>query len=1286
MRFSDEQQMIIDAGINNNLVSASAGSGKTTVLTARIGDEVVKGTLSVDKMLVVTFTEDAAAHMADKIEDRLRDLRNSAVSSGDKELAERLSSQIDLLPNAYIQTMHGFCSRVIKEKGYLIEDGPMAEFTDPSCRIISDSEQDILLQSSVEAAIRELYKACQSEDDPFIRFTRRFGDGRNDMSLTGIVTGIYKTLRSLPDYLEKCSESLEKRELRDSKNEVMYFDGQEGRNAYFEPEKIPLEIVEYLSGMREILLSGDFNSMLEAHEKYQIVEEYSNSEFIDEITSCIDGIVDAYGSHKGVDFFECLEPLKAFAGLKYKNIFSGADFNGDDKPFLALVSLRHFFDPGKWNDSKYDNLYDLPPEYCDLVGLKKDDILKNQKAGTEAVRCFVELLKKTDELYARAKNAVHGMDYSDLEHTAYAILKTGEQDQRGNKTFYMGEAAVFYREKFSEIFVDEYQDNTRLQDTIISTFERPEGNVFRVGDIKQSIYKFRFADPQIFKTRMKGYDSGKEPGKVFFLRENHRSTCEILAFANYVFDQIMSESASEIEYDEGQRLSKASETRHGARPRIVITDKGVPDSDDGDKTKPNTKAVFVAVEKEIGRYLEECTRIDGSKTDFKDICVLTASNNQAEQIARYLNGCTLSDGRKIEAAGRFTTDVFEDMDIHRLINFLICLGNEYRDEYLAGVMLSNYRFSNFTVDELAEVQVFIHELDAPSLEKEPLMLRLRVFAEKNDSLLALKIRDFIDVFDRIRMSAMVADIDDITEMIYRETGIKATVEARENDSSKFDVFKDWLSGNFKRRGSDISGIAAELEQMKIHIKKADIEVTDASKNKITTMTVHKSKGLEFPFVILVATGGQDENKDKLSSIMFDRDDGFFTEDYDPENIIRTHSFEQYVYKMKMRLQTNAETVRLVYVALTRAEENLSVISTCDVDDDKGTGPLRRAFSQASGYKGKAFDKRHWLAGDMKLPYCLFSALARSEGGDTLRELAHSGDLKPTDVIPFTDLEGNRDLGYEVVVVPADEIAVVYEAHKAQAAASPEQKKEEPQQDKPKFDGDGKLLLPEYKYQKSVDIPFKVSVTGIAGGGKPSDTTHVDLEIRSTDDFESTNISMLTAANKGTILHRIMRFIDLEGIRSGKVSFEDEVGALIDEGYLNICTRENALEVADSFKNGILAFCNSSRCEDIIRSFDEGTARSEKPIVFSVYIDGDKGDSALVQGIIDLIYKTDEGYTILDYKTDRLGGGSPEERANEAKERHAFQLNSYAAAVEEEGMKVAHKVLYLVRYGEFVEVY
>ena len=1264
MKFSDEQQKIIDAEVNNNLVSASAGSGKTTVLTARIGEEVKSGTLSVDGMLVVTFTEDAASHMTDKIEDKLRGLRNDAAAAGDNDLSAKLSTQIDLLPNAYIQTMHGFCSRVIKEKGYILEDGPMADFTDPSCRILSGSEQEVLLQNAVDHAIQAMYEECDSEDDDFISFTRRFGDGRSDGSLAGIVTSTYTTLRSLPDYIEKCEELIQKREQRDREGKIMFFE---------DDNDIPGVIADYLGSMKSMIMDSEFDSVLECHDTYQIVKDMSNEEFIGELISRIDQALAHYETHKGADFFEGLTPLKELGEHDFNNMFRNADFRGDDKAFLAIVSLRHFISPGKWDDIKFANSFDLPEEYSSLIGFTEEQILANQKEGTRACRSFVELLKKTDMYYAAVKNTMHGMDYSDLEHTAYSILKHEE-------------AAAFYREKFAEIFVDEYQDNTRLQDAIIACFNRESGNVFRVGDIKQSIYKFRFADPMIFGNRMDDIISGKEKGNLHYLKENHRSTCEVLAFSNYVFKQIMSKDASEIEYDETQRLSKANETRHGDIPRIIVTDKNVPATDDGDKTKPEVRAVFAAVESEVKRYLEECTRVDGSKTEFKDICILTASNHQAETIARYLNGCTLKDGRKLEASGRFTTDVFKDLDIHRIINFLICLGNEYRDEYLAGVMLSNYKFSNFTVAELAQIQAFIHELEGASIEKEPLMLRLRVFSERSDSELAGRVKLFVDVFDKIRMSSMVTDIDDIIELIYRETGIKATLEAREGDSGKFDVFKDWLSESFKMRGSDLSGIADELEQMKIHIKKADIEVTDANKNKITTMTLHKSKGLEFPFVILVATGGADEQKDTLTSIMFDRDYGFITEDYDAEAITRRHSFEQYIYKMKMRLAANAETCRLLYVALTRAEENLSIITSCDVDDKTKASPMRKAFAQSIDYEGEQFDKRHWLAGDMKLPYCLFSALARSKDGAKLREISETGDLKPSNTVIFYDLDGNETKGFEVCEMPAEKITELYEAHKAEAAVTSETETEEEQEkDKPEFDAEGKLVLPEYKYQESVDIPFKLSVTGITGDTKPSDTVHVDLQIKGIDDFESPNVSMLTGAAKGTILHRIMRFIDLNGIRSGSTSFEFEIESLINDGYLNICSPDNAREVANEFREGIETFCNDSRCEDIIKSFDEGAARSEKPIVFSVYISGTEGDSVLVQGIIDLLYKTEEGYTILDYKTDRLSGTGTEERAKESLERHAFQLNSYAAACEEEGLTVAHKLLYLVRYGEFVEV-
>ncbi len=1263
MDFSPEQKKIIEEPLNNILVSASAGSGKTTVLTARIGDEVKTGTLSVDSMLVVTFTEDAAAHMSDKIEAKLRELRSEAVAAGDNELASHLSSQIDLLPNAYIQTMHGFCSRVIKEKGYLIEDGPMAEFTDPSCRIITESERGVLLQSAAEYAVRELYAKCGSEDDAFVRFTGRFGDGRSDISLVNIVTGIYKTLRSLPDYLDVCERFVSQREERDEKGLIMYFeDGNE----------ITQKIVEFLAKIKSMLLDSEFDAVLASHDAYQIVVEYTNRDFIDEAVKRIDAAIDAYASHTGADYFIYLAPLKELAGLQYNNIFKGADFGGDDKAFLAMVAFRHFIDPDSWKGVKYENPYDLPEEFSSLIGLDKEQMLANQKAGTEAVRCFVELLKMTDRIYAELMNSMHGMDFSDLEHTAYEILKTEE-------------ASGFYGEKFKEIFVDEYQDNTRLQDKIIECFESAGGNVFRVGDIKQSIYKFRFADPNIFGNRMEEINAGTQKGVVRYLKENHRSTCEILAFANYVFEQTMSKDASEIEYDLDQRLSGAKETRHGRLPRVIIADRGFKKPDDNDKTEPGPRAVCAAVESEVRRYMEECTRIDGSKPEFKDICVLTASNNQAENIARYLNGCVLGDGRKVEASGRFTTDVFEDLDIHRLINFLICLGNEYRDEYLAGVMLSNYRFSNFTVEDISKMQVFIHELEGASLDKEPLMLRLRVFAEKCDSDLAKRIGAFVDVFDRIRMGAMVADIDDIIELIYRETGIKATLEARTGDSSKFDVFKDWLSDNFKRRGSDLSGIASALEQMKIQIKKAEIEVTDANKNKITTMTVHKSKGLEFPFVILVATGGQDEKKDTLTSIMFDRDDGFITEDYDPDAVTRRHSVEQNIYKMKMKLAANSETIRLLYVALTRAEEDLSIITTCDVSDMTKPSSMRSAFTQALEYRDTVFDKRHWLAGDMKLPYILMSALARSSDGDMLRYIAAVGTLSAVKIIPFRDLEGKDAKGFETVDLTAEKVIEIYGAHKKAEEESGKEPEEKEEKQSAKFDDDGKLVLPDYKYSASVDIPFKVAVTGVASADKPFETTHVDMQIRAVDDFESANVSMLTAAAKGTILHRIMRFIDLEGIRTGKVSFDDEIRSLIDGGFLNTCSADNALEVASEFKNGIIAFCRDARCPAILKSFDEGTARSEKPIVFSVYVDGESGDSVLVQGIIDLIYKTDDGYVILDYKTDRLEGENPGQRADEALARHAFQLDSYAAACEEDGIKVAHKYLYLVRYREFVEV-
>ena len=220
MKFSDEQNAIINAKLDNNLVSASAGSGKTTVLTARIGDEVMSGALSVDAMLVVTFTEDAAAHMAEKIEEKLRSLRNEAVANGDTDRASRLSSQIDLLPNAYIQTIDSFCSRVIKEKGYLIKVPEDMDVFAPGNVILDECNLVLILDQAVSLAVDEMFTQASGEDDPFIKLTNRFGNGRTDDSLIASVTEIYKKLRSLPDYIAKIEDFISKRRANDQAEKI----------------------------------------------------------------------------------------------------------------------------------------------------------------------------------------------------------------------------------------------------------------------------------------------------------------------------------------------------------------------------------------------------------------------------------------------------------------------------------------------------------------------------------------------------------------------------------------------------------------------------------------------------------------------------------------------------------------------------------------------------------------------------------------------------------------------------------------------------------------------------------------------------------------------------------------------------------------------------------------------------------------------------------------------------------------------------------------------------------
>ena len=1338
---SPDQQAIIDNKTENILVPAAAGSGKTTVMIQRIITKIIEDTKddsipedkkhSLDSILVVTFTVAAAEHMRQKAEAELN--KAIADNKNDPELVKKLNRQKDLLPNSYIQTFDSFCARVITEKGYCAADSDLADVFDPANVVLDDHEKAILKNAAVRKAVKQMYAAVKDENDAFIKLTQRFGDGRSDKSLMEAAVAIFDRLRSLPRYTELIRSEVDKRKACDESGKLVYADKM---------AVIAGDVIDYLSRKKnEMESSGGLLDLLELNpemylikieKKGKCVVDLSNEaskDFVRQVISLIDSQIERYEADPGEDGFDQVfriidewgnlwniygvAPTPMNKQLKYcrENPELTEEFYTQYESIKAIANL--FFQ--KPQNPKMV-LRSAPGELVKLFAFlnenDREGLLALQKERTEAIGAMVELVIKLDKCYAELKANVRGMDFSDQEYAAFDILDSED-------------AAKFYQDKFVEIYIDEYQDNTRLQDEIISKVSRKEGNVFRVGDVKQSIYRFRHAEPAIFNEKIDQYKADNTIGKVLPLTENYRSSPQILAFVNHIFEQTMTRDAAEIDYGLDQRLNHpekggADDQGEAGLPKVVIVDsegagnfegiieelvdpedEGIPantenmgssyetfgSGDPGDSEVQildgKIKALCLGVEKEVREYMSQFDpNSDDYISHYGDICVLTTIKNEAQVISDYLNA------HGLPSTGKIMTSIFGDLDIRGIINCIICLGNSLRDEYLAGVLLAPYKNTNFTVNELATVQAFIVN-NASSYRKAYLFQKIRKYAEMSTDDLAIRFRAFIEWYDNLRMKAMTCDIDEIIELIYKRTDIKATVARNKGDFEKLIIFKDWMCSNFKRFGCDISGIAEELENMKIQIDTAAIETDKSEKNSITCMNFHKSKGLEYPFIIFALKDRG--SKDHVPSAGYDPKFGFIFEDYNIEKVTRSKSIDQLIYTFDSVLAENAEVLRNLYVALTRAKTRLSIV-TWDTEDG-GSAAIKAAASAADQARGNTFKRLDWLSGSRTMCCDLFMSLMRTDSVEAGKIRNHSG-VENAELLGFKActtknnqepgfLAGNK--GYTVEIYDrAQTRQLDMESGKHLKERVKDKDEKDPVDDL--FDKEGNIIFMPYEYEDETRIPFKVSVTGIKHGNI-EETRHVDLEVPSLSDFENVGNGKLTAASKGTVLHKLMRFIDTSKLREDPESFDAEIESLIADRIFAEYSDENIRGCAAEFRSGILAFASSDVCIAADEADLNGKADREKHLVFAVPASVESSrDVALVQGIIDLVYEDESGWTIVDYKTDRFGDKeTKEERAAQSKERHAFQLNSYAAAYEAAGRKVSKKYLYLVRYGEFVEV-
>ena len=679
----------------------------------------------------------------------------------------------------------------------------------------------------------------------------------------------------------------------------------------------------------------------------------------------------------------------------------------------------------------------------------------------------------------------------------------------------------------------------------------------------------------------------------------------------------------------------------------------------------------------------------------KDIFVLTRTNNAAKEAAAHLRRSGIS-ARCLDKK-----PLFSDNEIIGMCNLIKVLANEYRDECLAGVILSPYRFSNFVLDELAEIVA-----SAPAeFKKMNLIIKVRNYALNGpDETIKNKCRIMLDAIDDLRSESVIRDIGELMELIYVRTGIKATLmQEAPYEVNKLDLFKNWLCSNFLKRGSDLTEVSGVIEQMQSRLDyDAAIEFDLGGEDLVRCMSYHKSKGLENKCVIVVDVDGSNE-KDTNGFISFksgsvlspDDPKGprFVVDDYEEDTSFASTSLEKAIVKEENRLEENAEDMRLLYVALTRAEENLCFIRRMDLSSGTlGSSVLTPLLSE-----GRKLS-REFYAGMFGIDKLMLSALLR------MKMSPDSSDLKM--ICGLNEAMFSYRSGFEgVKVTVKNVIDVMTSSSEDDPSESYEAPSEPLVYTKSEADlrrqeiygcvGTDEAGMPKfepYRYEDAMNAPAKTSVSAMkreeeslfakeeTSATKGDLNRAINLLVPDADHYIGER-GGLSGTALGTAVHKAMRFVDLARLSEGG-SAEAELDALAAEGILNEAERAAVGE----FSMNIEAFASSDLCRALVKADADGRADRERELICSIRINPERDDYKLVQGTLDAMYIDDDGSAvIIDYKTDYIKTDDPAQVVKEVKKRHAEQLELYAAAVEASGIKVKSRYVWLLRKDMAIEV-
>ena len=1185
VKWTSEQQKVIDLRNRNILVSAAAGSGKTAVLVERIIRRLTEDDTptDVDRLLIVTFTEAAAAEMKERI--------GAAI---EKKLEERpgdirLERQATLIHSAQITTIHSFCLAVIRDHFHVIG-------IDPGFRIAEEGELKLLKQDVLEELLEECYAEAKEE---FLDFTERFGSGKSDKKIEEIILKMYEYSRSYPRpdrWLDQCVKAYESEDLEVRAEERV-------RMRAADIERVlerGLKICEEPDGP---YMYGDMlDSDLEELERLQRAENF-----------------DAMYS--------------AAAGFKWKRLSSRKDDTVSPDKKEKVKKLRE--QAKSLLKGMQEDYFYAPREVWQQ---DMQDALPSVVTLTELVKRFAHMLDEKKRL----RNMI---DFNDMEQFALAIL-TEEKDGELVPSAVAGE----YQDRFDEVMIDEYQDSNLVQETIltsVSRVSRGEYNIFMVGDVKQSIYSFRLSRPELFMEKYNTYSLEDCVTQRIDLHKNFRSRGEVLDSVNDIFRQIMKKELGGIEYDDSAALYPGAEfpplpsgKEDFCKSELLLLDKE--DTGGEDERQAEARMIARRIRELIrdGVVLDKETR-EYRRVQYRDIVILTRSIRGWAEVFSSVLG---EEGIPAYSVSR--EGYFETYEVSVLLDYLKILDNARQDLPLAAVLTSV--FGGLDTRELAEIRIAYPNV--PFYEAAAMCAESDAAEDACMEELRGKLRRFYDQVRYFREKVPYTPIHELLEEIIDKTGYGLYIAAMPGGAQRMANVEMLTERAAAFEGTSYKGLFNFVRYI-AQLKKYDVDygeagIMDEQADTVRIMSIHKSKGLEFPIVFVAGMGKKFNTQDTKGSVLLHPDWGAGVDLIDLKRRTKTPTFLKKMIREETALENLAEEMRILYVALTRAKEKLIMTGAAKITEDGAVSDISSVF-RAEGAKCYL---------DWVLP-CILS----DETGKVKQESpVEVSVFRAEDLTPQQE-EVQAEVMSEDVLRNWDDSQVYEPELRERLDAQIDYVYP--------FEDEGKMKL---KFTVS-ELKKWASLAEEAGEEMYEEPVVVPLIPEFLKEEE-----ILTGAPRGSAYHKLLELLDFT------VDYDVEnliaaVQQLRQEGRLTD-------EMAECIRpKDILRFlgCRSGkRMADAARN---GKLYKEQPFVLSVdaseiYPEDCSGEKILVQGIIDVYFEEPDGLVVLDYKTDKVRTG------NELKEKYHAQLDYYAQALEQLTEKpVKEKIIYSFTLGEEIEV-